>query len=203
MKSIIQEASSVAKAIEAAWLKAGKPQNFSIKIFQEAEKNFFGITSKPAKIAILFNDFIEEHAPKTKVKQQKPPVEREKSTAISTQKIFEKKTEKTAVSSHAKDTTQETDIQKPSILWSEELQTFIKTWLEESLARLGYNKITFSMHAQRQLLKIQFSEPLIKDELKQKNLFRNLALLLLQSARRDVKRPLRNARVVLLSEKLD
>ncbi len=54
MNSIMQEASSLAKAVEQAWLKAGKPQKFSIRVFEDAEKNFLGITTKPAKIALLF-----------------------------------------------------------------------------------------------------------------------------------------------------
>jgi predicted RNA-binding protein Jag len=54
MKSIVEEASSIAKAIEKSWTRAGKPREFSIKIFEDAEKNFLGMTTKPAKIAIFF-----------------------------------------------------------------------------------------------------------------------------------------------------
>lgn len=54
MNSIMQEASSLAKAVEQAWIKAGKPQRFSIRVFEDAEKNFLGISTKPAKIALLF-----------------------------------------------------------------------------------------------------------------------------------------------------
>jgi hypothetical protein len=54
MKSIVEEASSIAKAVEKGWVRAGKPQEFSVKIFEEPEKNFFGLTTKPAKIAIVF-----------------------------------------------------------------------------------------------------------------------------------------------------
>lgn len=56
MKSIIEQASSIMKAIEKAWDQAEKPQEFSIKIFEKEEKNFFGITTKPAKIGIFFGD---------------------------------------------------------------------------------------------------------------------------------------------------
>lgn len=54
MKSIIEEASSIVKAIEAAWIRAEKPQEFSVKIFEEPEKNFFGMVTKSAKIALIF-----------------------------------------------------------------------------------------------------------------------------------------------------
>jgi hypothetical protein len=62
MKSILQEASSIAKAIEQAWIKAGKPKEFSVKIYEESEKNFIGLTSKNAKIGIFYQE-----------KQQAPP----------------------------------------------------------------------------------------------------------------------------------
>jgi len=61
MKSIMQEASSIAKAIEQGWIKAGKPLEFTVKVYEEAQKNFIGFTTKSAKIAILFN----EQAPTT------------------------------------------------------------------------------------------------------------------------------------------
>src|SRR5580700_10622371 len=56
MKSKIEEASSVIKAIEKGWIQAGKPQEFTIKVFEEATKNFIGMTVKPAKIAIFFQE---------------------------------------------------------------------------------------------------------------------------------------------------
>ncbi|MGB8467683.1 MAG: hypothetical protein WCE21_01645 [Candidatus Babeliales bacterium] len=60
MKSIIQESSSVAKAIEQAWTAAGKPQEFTVKVFEEAQRNFFGLTTKSAKIALLFGAPIQK-----------------------------------------------------------------------------------------------------------------------------------------------
>jgi predicted RNA-binding protein Jag len=54
MKSIIEQASSIIKAIEKAWNQAEKPKEFSIKIFEQEERNFFGMSTKPAKIGIFF-----------------------------------------------------------------------------------------------------------------------------------------------------
>jgi len=56
MKSIIEQASSIMKAIEKAWDQAEKPKEFSIKIFEQEERNFFGMTTKPAKVGIFFGD---------------------------------------------------------------------------------------------------------------------------------------------------
>lgn len=60
MKSLVEEASSVVKAIEKAWNRAGCPQTFSVKIFETPETNFFGFTKKSAKVGIFFE---EEPAP--------------------------------------------------------------------------------------------------------------------------------------------
>ncbi len=219
MKSIIQEASSIAKAIEKGWLKAGKPQDFSIKIFQEAEKNFIGMTTKPAKIAVIFNEHVEplgsrhQKAPRTLQEhpervhpQAKPvrekrerklePVERPRREPEQPKVHVEKKTRVLPAQSREL----ESRDQERMAPWSDELTQAAVTWLKDSLEQLGYANIQFSTNINRQLLKIQFSTPLVSDTAKQKHLFRSLAFLLMQTLRRQFKRPLRNAHIVLISE---
>ena len=58
MKSLMQEASSLIKAIEKAWENAGKPKEFSIKVFEEPKKNFIGMTVQSAKVGIFFDEKI-------------------------------------------------------------------------------------------------------------------------------------------------
>ncbi len=77
MKSIIEQASSIMKAIEKAWNQAEQPKEFSIKIFEKEERNFFGMTSKPAKIGIFFGDkpIIHEkpaQKPRPEIKECRP-----------------------------------------------------------------------------------------------------------------------------------
>lgn len=91
MKSIIEQASSIMKAIEKAWNQAEQPKEFSIKIFEKEERNFFGMTTKPAKIGIFFGDkpIIHEkpaQKPRPEIKECRP-------TAIKT--ATEKPLEKT------------------------------------------------------------------------------------------------------------
>src|ERR1700733_4025113 len=66
MKSLMEEASSISKAIENAWNRAGNPQEFSVKILELPKTSFFGLkTAKSAKIALFFNDAIikvKEHS---------------------------------------------------------------------------------------------------------------------------------------------
>ncbi|KKP35991.1 MAG: hypothetical protein UR26_C0001G0035 [candidate division TM6 bacterium GW2011_GWF2_32_72] len=60
MKSIIEEGSTLFKAIEKGWEKAGKPEEFTVRVFEKEERGFLGFSSKPAKIAILFNEVEDE-----------------------------------------------------------------------------------------------------------------------------------------------
>ncbi len=75
MKSIIQEASTLSKAIQKGWIKAGKPTLFSIKIMQEPSKNFIGMTMQTAKIVVFCGrlDDID-----TTSQQQSPQTHRQK-----------------------------------------------------------------------------------------------------------------------------
>lgn len=57
MKSIMEEASTISKAIENAWNRAGQPQEFTVKILEHPKTTFFGLkTEKSAKIAFFFNE---------------------------------------------------------------------------------------------------------------------------------------------------
>lgn len=56
MKSIMEQASSIMKAIEKAWNSAENPKEFTVKIFEKEEKNFFGMATKPAKVGIFFSE---------------------------------------------------------------------------------------------------------------------------------------------------
>ena len=68
----MEEASTIFKAVEKAWLRAEKPQSFSVKVLEDAEKNFFGMTTKSAKIALLFEEGSLSLQPKTKEAVQSP-----------------------------------------------------------------------------------------------------------------------------------
>jgi predicted RNA-binding protein Jag len=53
----MEEASTITKAIENAWNRAGQPQEFTVKILELPKTSFFGLkTSKSAKIALIFNE---------------------------------------------------------------------------------------------------------------------------------------------------
>jgi predicted RNA-binding protein Jag len=73
MKSIMEEASTISKAIENAWNRAGQPQEFTIKILELPKTSFFGLkTSKSAKIALIFNETTVKIKEQPQQKQVRP-----------------------------------------------------------------------------------------------------------------------------------
>lgn len=56
MKSVVVEGSTVAKAIELAWLKAEKPEEFFIRVLQEHSSGFLGFGGQKAKVVLFFKN---------------------------------------------------------------------------------------------------------------------------------------------------
>jgi len=54
MKSLLQEAPSVERAISQAWEAAGRPQEFSVKIHDHGKRGFLGFSSSPAVVSITY-----------------------------------------------------------------------------------------------------------------------------------------------------
>ena len=64
MKSVVEEGATLIKAFEKAWIKAGKPNKFFIKILEHPVHAFWGLRSeKSAKVALFFKETNEQHAP--------------------------------------------------------------------------------------------------------------------------------------------
>jgi hypothetical protein len=57
MKSLLQEGSSIIRAVEAAWIKAGMPVEFSIKVLKNEEQRFLGIAWKNSVVVSISYDF--------------------------------------------------------------------------------------------------------------------------------------------------
>jgi len=188
MNSIVQEASSIAKAIEQAWVKAEKPQRFSIRIFEQPEKNFFGMVSKPAKIALLFEKRdIRKQPVKEVVKKQIQPKPKLQSKPVK-QAPPEKKPTVPAE-------------KKQKILWTDEMVSKAEKWMKGILVEMNKKNIPFSFETKRYHLKFLFSDSVFESPEKQKVLFRNFAHLIMQSIRNKFKKKFRYHKVVISSEK--
>ena len=186
MKSIIQEAASIAKAVEQSWQRAGKPQKFSIKVLEVEERNFLGMVKKPAKIAFFFEDSIQP------VKRKVEAKSKQKMQQKQSEKKLEKKPIKT-VSKSAKKPVKKT-------LWSDQMVDAAQNWTQDMLNMMKLSHVKFSTKTFRNTIKFHFEAPLMQNKNEQKILFSSFALLLMQTLRNKFKKQFRNLSVVFIAK---
>ncbi len=173
MKSLMEEASSIGKAIENGWTNAGKPKEFTVKIYEEAEKNFFGLTTQPAKIGIFFT------APKGAVDTRKRKPRREPSKP---HEVREQRPKKTP--------------EELGPIWSDDMIASTKEWIGDLLSHMEL-KAPYTVNPSRFHLRIEFTGSILDDKDRQKHLFAILSGLMMTMLKRKYKRPLRGYKIVL------
>ena len=205
MKSIVEEASSVAKAIEKGWTQAGKPQEFSIKVFEVEQKNFLGITTKSAKIAIYYHDknivpkqdYIEKRPyqaqpqakkPSRTTPHNQPRPSSQQPAHIPTQRILP---------------VAEQPERAPRDVWSEEMIKTAQEWVKETLSLMNLSHRSFTVEAKNYYLKFNFDGPLIEDIERERLLFRSLAHLVMQILRNRFKKGFRGFKIILNSRPMN
>lgn len=209
MKSIMQEASSLSKAIEQGWVKAGQPQEFTVRILEEPQKNFFGFTVKSAKVALFFEDRkttkIEprQHEPRHEQRAQHPSVKqrrgkeemRTKGAIVEQPTRLRFQTEQKEREAMVSESPQQQKQRQP--LWTDEMTLAAKNWLTTTLRIMGQESTTFTIEPQRWHLRIILSNTLHKDEQKEKHLLASFATILLETLKRQFKTGLRGHKIVL------
>ncbi|MEX0849443.1 MAG: hypothetical protein WD055_04385 [Candidatus Dependentiae bacterium] len=186
MKSIVQEASSVVKAIDCAWKRAEQPAEFSVRIHEHPKKNMFGFTTKSAKIALFYG----EEKPRSRNSKPTARPLRQKKTAEASKPTPAPEKSKAPVAAR----TRKIESTDP---WNEEMVAYAQKWLEDLLNALQIKHAQFNVEPQRYHLKVTFTKPVFPEDEKNRTLFRNCAHLMLQSARNNFKRPLKGFKVVL------
>lgn len=224
MKSIIQENSTIVKAINQAWDEAGKPQEFSVKILQEPETNFFGMTTKSAKVAIFFNDAThKERTPARKQRSYQQHDERPafgnkhkqepfvKADTSAKHDIGPKHTQhsdsyRNDQRQHANNNSQHNaparkqavaDDGQEQTFWTQEMIDVVDVWMKTALDAMQMAGMHFTTQSDRYLLTIKFGKPLHDDSNKEKDIYRSLSLLAIQSLKHKLKRPLRGFKILL------
>jgi len=230
MKSIIQEASSIAKAVEEGWIKAQKPQQFSVKILEEAEKNFIGFTTKSAKVAIFFDEpqvaKPSEHRGTAQANrqqqsnQQRPqqvqqPARHEKQQ-VAQQSPYAKATEDRRPAQQAPRQQQpqqfaqqaENAPQAPAQpkkqfepLWNQGMVDRTQQWMQEAFKNSNNEHIQFTVEPQKFHLRITLSAPILNDPDKEKQLLASFSALILETLKRSFKMSLRGHKIVLTHKK--
>ncbi len=189
MKSIVQQAASITKAIEKAWQRSGCPRNFSVKVLEPGKKNFFGFVSSPAKIAFLFDEktIAQKEKPKRKERIKKSRVSEQRPKAA---RFQQKNYEKPAPTREPQQVPQQMG-------FDPEMEKVASRWLSELMALAGHKHIAFKTDARGSYIKFTFEKPLYENIEQQRQLFRNCAFLLMQTLRNTFKRKLRGCKIIL------
>lgn len=221
MKSIIQEASSIAKAVEQGWLKAGQPQEFSVKVLELPERNFIGFTTRSAKVALLFHDKKEEQqkdvahknrqpqqqrapqrqAPEREVRQQQQverqqrPVRQERPERVERKEQFESRERQDVRQSQEHQERRQNQYQP---LWTDAMVTEAQAWLETTLKLMDKSAIAFTIEPQQFHLRIVLTGALSTEEPeKEKHVLASLSALLLETLKRKFRKQLRGHKIVI------
>ena len=226
MKSIIQKASTIQKAVEDAWNAAGKPQEFSIRVLEHPQKGFLGFTKSPAKIALVFEEQRgreprqREREPREGRYQQRGGRYREQPEQRETAKGAgrepreqreprapreprEQREPRELQRESAPEQGQQAPRQPPAQQhrlegqWTDELVASAQKWLTEVLATMGKGNITFTTEVQTFNLRVVLSRRLCEDDTKEKHLFASFSTLMMASLKREYRRALRGHKIVI------
>ncbi|PKN03283.1 hypothetical protein CVU75_03065 [Candidatus Dependentiae bacterium HGW-Dependentiae-1] len=225
MKSLMEEASSIAKALEKAWARAGNPREFTVKVLDKPEKNFFGFTTKSAKVAILFE---EEVAPRTQHtssryqerpqnqprQQQKPSASQAQGQQKKIERAPERAPERTRRpqqehSTATNNSTQQQSGSQPATpqapkrvhepVWTPERIAFVRQWIENMQKAMNRTDISCDISTDRNAIRIIFQKPLLEDIEQEKQLFRSWAYLIMQTLRHTYKQHFKHIKIILKS----
>jgi hypothetical protein len=223
MKSILQEASTIAKAVEQGWKEAGEPQEFSVKILELPQRNFIGLTTRSAKIAFIFNGapLKPEHAPKHHQKAHAPRERKETFTPSAGQPrqhhnaqqqaqhnqpqpqiqreqrdAFAPKKERTFTPVAASEG-QAFAKKRPEGFWTEEMVTYARDWFATSLKHMDRPDITFTIEPQTFYLRVTLSKPVFAEEGQEKHLLASISSLMLATIKKQFRKALRGHKIVL------
>ena len=184
MKSILQEGSSVFKAVEKAWNEAGKPQDFSVKILEIGKKNFLGFTKCPAIISLLY-DIRSVTEPK-KVRPESFRKGRQRPSEQAEKKIVQDR--------------REPDLKQKVLLyhsgWTDELAEEFKGWVQEIMSIMSIT-VPYTVSFDRFLLRITFKNTLLDRKEEEGKLFASFSYLLLQGLKKKHKNKFKGFRIAL------
>ena len=204
-------------------MKAGKKQEnlkiFSVKILEEEERNFLGMTRKPAKIAFFFEETSTNQRKKAdqryqQTQQKRPhkqsptktlrPEKQEKIRSEQRKQPAEKASTLGKQDTISTSTDRKNETATPRRItrrspWTDQMVAEAKNWITEILKEMNMSHINFSVKTSGNNLKFHFETPLIENKERQKSLFRNFAFLIMQSIRYKFKKQLRNLKAVFTS----
>lgn len=185
----MEEASSIAKAIEQGWQRAGKPQEFSVKILEEPQKNFLGFTKKSAKIA-LFIPVAGKPLPESTYERPAAAYKNNQSVA---------KQPKHTPPTQARREQPKSALNTRTLVtsWNEELSSFAHNWLADCIGLLPIAQPAIKKDFVKDVLEFHLSSALSDSEEQQQILFKSLAHLAMEAVRNKFKQNFRSLRIFI------
>ncbi len=214
MKSIVQEGSTISKAVESAWQAAGKPKEFTVKVLETPEHNFIGMTTRSAKVALFFKQAISRPERSARFDRSSSRPTRQKRQPRETRAPHRDTEGPRRKAQPQRDQERPRNQERPreerpreerpkrqeefdGVFWSPDMLVMADNWLKGSLSAMDLASATYKTDVNRLYLKIAFDKPLREDVGTERQIFRSFAALLMQHMRNRLKRPLKGFKVVL------
>lgn len=200
MKSVMHEASTLAKAIEQGWEKAGKPVEFKVKVLEEAQKNFIGMTTRSAKIALFFDEkpVAREQRPTQQTQNRQPKKQKEH---VAKEFTSSRPQQAAPVKPARQQETEEAPKQRTqkqfAPLWNDAMVALTQDWMSGTLKTMGLGHVGFVVQPQNFHLRITFNKQLLEDANKEKQLLASFSTLILETLKSHFRMGFRGHKIVL------
>ncbi|MCK4265099.1 Jag N-terminal domain-containing protein [Candidatus Babeliales bacterium] len=192
MRSMLYEASTVPKAIEKAWSDSGRPEEFTIRIYEAEKRGFFGFAKRYAVVSIIFDP------KKTSRKVRKPRARIAGGAQPQVPKYDPNKNIEQYLDVEKEQEKASRTQQEPYYAWSADLINCVTGSLRDLINIMGI-KTKFSAKVDKHLLKIEFDRPVIEAPSEERMLFASFAYLLMQFLKRRYKKSFRSCRIAIAS----
>ena len=207
MKSMFHEASTVIKAIEKAWADSGKPLEFTVNVLEVGEKNFLGLTKRPAIVSITYDPRkLTTKAPGAKEapgRFAKPaPHKGREDKRFETKPKRDVRPEPRTQPIQARPQREMPKEHKEveHERWSQEMIDDVQVWFKEMVQILNI-KVPFTSKADRRMLTLTFDQAVAPSSEDERQLFASLSYLLIQFLKKKHKKKFRGFHLVITSKK--
>ncbi len=222
MKSMLQEASTVFKAVEKAWNNCGQPEGFSVKILEFGNKSFWGMTKNPAVISFSYDPKTQTRKAsldvnKSRFEKKSPTahrVSRKQQNSISQKASDFISSVLGGSKDHKKDQdfSSRKNIQKKSVQPQQKREAFDKGWtketaddvmvyLKELMSVMGINT-ELKYKIDQKLLNVYIDKRILRENEDEKLLFISLSHIVMQFLKRKHKKKFKHYYLIINSKSL-
>jgi len=208
MKSILQEGNSIERAIDKAWNQAGKPKEFTIKILEEGERNFLGLSRRPAIVTIFYKPekatAPQQGSEKSSRNDRHDRRDRRDREVQQQEARTQEHVKKAATRRYAG-----TDEQRAAFTakgqegWTEEWRLFVENAMRDLVKQMGYDIDLDVVIQGDKVLTISFKQMFLEDEEEQKMLFSTFSYIAMQFLKRHYKNRFTGHRIMVTGPKSD